>query len=533
MGLILRHEMIHCRRRDIWYKLLLFAAECLHWYNPLVRQMVRRAQRDLEISCDAEAVRGYGADYRAAYGQMILREAERGLEMRQGLNTYFVDGKKTLKERLGEILNRETRKKGLPLLALALLLAIGAGCAVKEKDGPAEFLEAPLDEGEMAELKSMAEEWAEALSLRDGKTRYDMMSEDMQAQFIKEQTAVQGEDWDYTIGSSSPWVNAYEVTLAGNQATIIYDMQDSTPQHYEMTEILKFEALDGEYVVTHDTCSTLRLDGKPYRNVTATYVTDGNELDHGIYDFMRQSAIAVFEQGKWQTYELEDFIFHIRDIQKRVLGNGHEEAAVDFQLTVKYRNPFRDPDDVGYIQNARAEGRREYDTLYREYYQLQEYTDNYRFICEMLPGAEDVTEDTCFPETFRLYVNDVRLGSPAFSFADKVSAAEGLLWDHWGLCAVSKMATGNDVLVDPQLWIQDNSGRTNNGYFILDLDMAEGFSVAEDAVITLQDKGEVSCAEWMEILKQAGSNEGRSYSVETRQDGERVVISKAKEVYRP
>ncbi len=303
LEMILRHEWIHCRRRDIWYKLLLFAAECLHWYNPLVHLLARQAHKDLEISCDAEAVRGQDAAYRKAYGLMILRETGRGLELRQGLNTCFADGKKTLKERLCEILDSGTRRKGLPLLALALLLAAGAGCAIKEAAGPvliggAEQIALPLNEEEIKTLKGMAADWAEALANREGEIRYNMMSENMKEQFVAERIAIDGEDWSFhNIRGSSPWVNDYEITLTGDKATIVYDMQDSIPQHYEMIEILKFGEIDGEFVVTFDTCSSLRQDGKPYNNVTfvSTGVFD-EELDNGVFDFMRESITAVLEQ---------------------------------------------------------------------------------------------------------------------------------------------------------------------------------------------------------------------------------------------
>ena len=53
---VLRHELIHTRRRDLWYKLLLLLARSLHWFNPLVHWMAAAASRDLERSCDEAAV---------------------------------------------------------------------------------------------------------------------------------------------------------------------------------------------------------------------------------------------------------------------------------------------------------------------------------------------------------------------------------------------------------------------------------------------------------------------------------------------
>ena len=70
--MIFRHELIHWRRKDLWYKLLLLAARSIHWFNPLVWRMAKRAERDLEISCDSMAVQGRDAAYRKAQRRSIL-----------------------------------------------------------------------------------------------------------------------------------------------------------------------------------------------------------------------------------------------------------------------------------------------------------------------------------------------------------------------------------------------------------------------------------------------------------------------------
>lgn len=54
---ILTHEYVHIRRFDCVSKLLLSAALCLHWFNPLVWVMYILANRDLELSCDEMVLR--------------------------------------------------------------------------------------------------------------------------------------------------------------------------------------------------------------------------------------------------------------------------------------------------------------------------------------------------------------------------------------------------------------------------------------------------------------------------------------------
>ena len=55
LEVIIRHELVHFKRNDLWFKLLLVCANAVHWFNPVIYLMVREANRDIEISCDEES----------------------------------------------------------------------------------------------------------------------------------------------------------------------------------------------------------------------------------------------------------------------------------------------------------------------------------------------------------------------------------------------------------------------------------------------------------------------------------------------
>ena len=80
MEIILTHEYIHYRRKDLWYKLLLIVANAVHWFNPLVYLMVRQANRDLEYSCDDAVTKGRDLEFRKLYSMTILKTMKRGKE---------------------------------------------------------------------------------------------------------------------------------------------------------------------------------------------------------------------------------------------------------------------------------------------------------------------------------------------------------------------------------------------------------------------------------------------------------------------
>lgn len=53
--LILRHELAHYQRGDLWLGLLFHSLASLHWFNPFAWLAVRRLAESAEWSCDAEA----------------------------------------------------------------------------------------------------------------------------------------------------------------------------------------------------------------------------------------------------------------------------------------------------------------------------------------------------------------------------------------------------------------------------------------------------------------------------------------------
>lgn len=78
LSVILKHELTHYRRGDLWYKLLLVIANSIHWFNPFVYLMVRQANRDLECSCDDAVIKNSDINYRKEYSLAILNAMHHG-----------------------------------------------------------------------------------------------------------------------------------------------------------------------------------------------------------------------------------------------------------------------------------------------------------------------------------------------------------------------------------------------------------------------------------------------------------------------
>lgn len=128
LAVILSHELAHYRRKDIWYKLLLLAANAAHWFNPLVYAMTCFANRDLELSCDDMVTENRDLAFRKAYSRTILQAVQN--ERATSLSTCFKGGKKEMKKRLANILCGDKKKAGALMLAVVLLVTLTIGAFV-------------------------------------------------------------------------------------------------------------------------------------------------------------------------------------------------------------------------------------------------------------------------------------------------------------------------------------------------------------------------------------------------------------------
>lgn len=137
---ILRHELCHLKRHDLAYKLVLTAANAVHWFDPLVYWMLRQADEDVELACDSRATEGMAHAERTAYGETLLAAVQAKIAP-VPMTTSFGSTAERLKRRLANVLGGKKRR-GLWLAALAiaavaasaLLIAWQSGTDEKTKD---------------------------------------------------------------------------------------------------------------------------------------------------------------------------------------------------------------------------------------------------------------------------------------------------------------------------------------------------------------------------------------------------------------
>lgn len=121
LPLILKHELVHYKRKDLWYKVLMMIALAIHWFNPVVHIMARSVLTLCEISCDEEVLRKSGAKGRAQYGEAIIGVIRNGNAYHTALSTNFYSGAQGMKKRIYAMMDM-SRKRFSPSLFIVVFM---------------------------------------------------------------------------------------------------------------------------------------------------------------------------------------------------------------------------------------------------------------------------------------------------------------------------------------------------------------------------------------------------------------------------
>lgn len=134
---VLRHELVHYRRGDIFWRWLAVLATSIHWFNPMVYVAAAQMQEACEISCDWCVVRSMEQAKRDDYMRVILELLAEAMAKKQILTTQMASEKKQLQRRFTMIRNQKTVGMKKLLLSVCVGTALlGAawltGCTLRE-----------------------------------------------------------------------------------------------------------------------------------------------------------------------------------------------------------------------------------------------------------------------------------------------------------------------------------------------------------------------------------------------------------------
>ena len=115
--LIFSHELHHIQRHDTHTKFFLGLCRALGWFHPLVWMAIRKAEDDLELSCDEIVLRNADERKRKKYASLLLTIAGDA----RGYTTCLSSSAKTLRYRLKAVMPGKEKHLGLCLLLFTMI----------------------------------------------------------------------------------------------------------------------------------------------------------------------------------------------------------------------------------------------------------------------------------------------------------------------------------------------------------------------------------------------------------------------------
>lgn len=126
----IHHELVHFKRKDIFYKWLVQLTLCIHWFNPFIYLIAYETSRLCELSCDEEVIKKLDEKGKREYGNTLLNMAHTEKKQKSSIASVTLnEGKKLLKERLDKIMVFKKKTITCTCLSIALTLILCTAAA--------------------------------------------------------------------------------------------------------------------------------------------------------------------------------------------------------------------------------------------------------------------------------------------------------------------------------------------------------------------------------------------------------------------
>ena len=127
LAFVLRHELAHLERNDLWYRALTLLATAIHWFNPVVYLMSKVIAVQCEISCDELLVQESSIQNRKQYSETIIGMVRNSTSVTTELSTDFNRDGNAIKTRIFRIMDITKKKAAIALFLVILTAIIGSG----------------------------------------------------------------------------------------------------------------------------------------------------------------------------------------------------------------------------------------------------------------------------------------------------------------------------------------------------------------------------------------------------------------------
>ena len=119
---IIRHELVHLKRKHILFKRLGVLAQTLYWFNPLIHSFVQFFSDYCEMDCDREVLKGRTQVQRHRYAKLLTDLLSKDIPANPAIESAFCGRTehKTIDRRFKNMMHKPEKKIRVGMLALSL-----------------------------------------------------------------------------------------------------------------------------------------------------------------------------------------------------------------------------------------------------------------------------------------------------------------------------------------------------------------------------------------------------------------------------
>lgn len=155
--LLVRHELVHIKRMDAFWKMFMQFAAMMHWWNPLVWKLRRGFEQDCECSCDEIVMQEKTEEEVKEYLRLMIEEAQEKKTEKVSMRwkSGFGDDAQKIKERMENLMKRKKWSR-VAAVTLVTVLAFANSMTVFAYRDPVE--REVMEETSAEEIDEMLDE---------------------------------------------------------------------------------------------------------------------------------------------------------------------------------------------------------------------------------------------------------------------------------------------------------------------------------------------------------------------------------------
>lgn len=126
--MILMHEIVHIKNRDIECKFVLLLINSIYWFNPVIYKFIDQVEEVLELKCDEIVLENQPQIYKIKYAQVLLNQIEENRNLKYRFSLNFANKRRNIMKRFSNIVDKNKKKNmvGISCVVASIIIISSA-----------------------------------------------------------------------------------------------------------------------------------------------------------------------------------------------------------------------------------------------------------------------------------------------------------------------------------------------------------------------------------------------------------------------